>query len=84
MYKIVGCLFLWLIFTLWDTAVKRNKNMVYLLPFLYLIIRGFGEFGGIIGNSSSNLDFLFDIYMNILTKCMIMCYTKSSVAKRLI
>lgn len=59
----LGLVFFSLIFFLWNTAVKKTQNMIYLLPFLYLLIRGFGEFGGIIGSSSSNLDFLFDLYI---------------------
>lgn len=59
----LGFIFFAFIFFLWNTAVKKTQNMIYLLPFLYLLIRGFGEFGGIIGSSSSNLDFLFDLYI---------------------
>lgn len=59
----LGIIFFLLIFTLWNTAVNKTRNMIYLLPFLYLLIRGFGEFGGIIGNANANLDFLFDIYI---------------------
>jgi O-antigen ligase len=59
----LGILYIVMIFTMWKIAINRTKNMIYLLPFLYLLIRGFGEFGGIIGSSNANLDFLFDIYI---------------------
>lgn len=58
-----GIFFIAFLCFLWNSVIKRRSDMIYLLPLLYMVIRGFGESGGIIGNSSANIEFIFDIYI---------------------
>lgn len=48
---------------LWDGFLKRQGNMLYLLPFIYILIRGTNEASGFIDPSNGVMEFLVDIYM---------------------